>query len=71
MQTYFLLSETMPQWRILTNRLHKTPEESGTHQKVSKYSHNRGKRVIGFAPLITITPRSRTGENAKEVVKKS
>jgi hypothetical protein len=28
--------------------LGRAPEESSTHQKVSEYSHSRGKRVIGI-----------------------
>jgi hypothetical protein len=38
--------EKIPPWRILTKRLERTPEQTRTYQKVSKYSHKREKRVI-------------------------
>jgi hypothetical protein len=46
----------MPQWCLLTKRLGRAPEESSLHQKVSEYSHSRGKRVIGIPQRSSLHP---------------
>jgi hypothetical protein len=54
----FLLWETMPQWCLPTKSLGRAPEESSAHQKVSEYSHSRGKRVIGISLWSSLHPVS-------------